>query len=53
MNKHIYEALKSDEHIRLIVLHPSQDPSAALKCSIQQVELNNNNIHDYESISYT
>jgi len=51
--KHIYAALESDEHIRLIILHPSEDSSAPLTCSIQQAKLDDGDLLDYEPISYT
>jgi hypothetical protein len=51
MNRHVYEPLSSDEHIRIIILHPSEDQSSPLTCSIQQLKLDDN-VKDYECISY-
>ncbi|KAE9381055.1 hypothetical protein N431DRAFT_320869, partial [Stipitochalara longipes BDJ] len=53
MTPHIYKKLEStNSHIRVIILHPSQDESAELRCSIQQHVLGSI-IGQYESISYT
>jgi len=50
---HTYEKLQSkSNHIRILVLHPSQDPSADLRCSIQQHVLADIGGR-FESISYT
>jgi hypothetical protein len=51
MNKHVYEPLSSDEHIRIMALHPSEAPSLPLTCSIQQLKLDDN-VKDYGCISY-
>jgi Heterokaryon incompatibility protein (HET) len=40
-----------NEHIRIIILHPSEDPSSPLTCSIQQLKLGDS-VKDYECISY-
>lgn len=54
MKKQIYEykRLESDNHIRVLILEPSQDPSAPLQCSIKQHELGTA-AEQYECISYT
>jgi hypothetical protein len=53
LSRHVYAALNSDEHIRLIILNPSEDPLAPLECSIEQANLNDIGNVNYESISYT
>jgi hypothetical protein len=54
MEKHTYEykRLESKDHIRVLILDPSQDPSAPLQCSIKQQELETT-AELYECISYT
>ncbi|KAF2429805.1 HET-domain-containing protein, partial [Tothia fuscella] len=44
---HVYKALESPDHIRVLTLHPSEDPTASLYCSIQQQQPGS------ECISYT
>ncbi|KAN0099779.1 Heterokaryon incompatibility protein (HET) domain containing protein [Hyaloscypha variabilis] len=54
MEKHTYQykRLESKDHIRVLILDPSQDPSAPLQCSIKQQELETME-EPYECISYT
>ncbi|PMD37154.1 HET-domain-containing protein, partial [Hyaloscypha variabilis F] len=54
MDKHTYEykRLESKDHIRVLILDPSQDSSAPLQCSIKQQELETAE-EPYECISYT
>jgi hypothetical protein len=49
---HMYKRLASNNHIRILVLHPSQDPSKPLRCSIKQQELGTTT-EQYRCISYT
>jgi heterokaryon incompatibility protein (HET) len=49
MKEHTYEPL-SDEHIRVITLHPSEDTSSPLSCSIHPIKLDDN-VKVYECIS--
>jgi Heterokaryon incompatibility protein (HET) len=47
-----YKRLESNNHIRVLILDPSQDASAPLQCSIKQQELGTTT-EPYECISYT
>jgi hypothetical protein len=47
-----YEPLQSNQHIRVLVLQPSDDPTSNLRCSIVQQDLDDRT-EDYDAISYT
>jgi len=48
----MYKTLESNNHIRVLILHPSSDPLAPLLCSIRQQELGTT-AEQYDCISYT
>jgi hypothetical protein len=47
-----YKRLESNNHVRVLILDPSQDEPAPLQCSIKQQELGTT-AEPYECISYT
>jgi hypothetical protein len=52
IRKHVYEALESSQHIRLIILHQASSADAPLKFTFQQARLSELQGR-YEAISYT
>jgi hypothetical protein len=52
MEEHIYQRLESNNHIRILILHPSQNRFAPLRCSIKHQEIGSA-AEQYECISYT
>lgn len=49
---YVYEPLISTRHIRVLTLAPSEDPNAALRCSLHQQHIDDPS-KQYEAISYT
>ena len=52
IEKYIYKSLQSADHIRVLILHPSQDLLAPLQCSIKEQDLGDVTVK-YDCISYT
>lgn len=47
-----YQSLKHNDSIRVLVLHPSLDVSAAIICTLQHARLSDTSL-EYEALSYT